>query len=318
MELTKFRSQLSIASEQVSVGLQRAQNTVARLRAGTSDTLQKARARSENCLHTLRAASRRATAFAGARITEFKLQLSSASKRVATPVQRAQNLVSRFGRSAVDSLQKVRLEAQNDLQKLHSASRDAVVFAGGQIAKLGPKASGAIKHAGVRIHLAQNRVTTLVKSVAEKPRRLRDARRAKENELHNLVSGSLDAIVVTDVKHCLVEANPRALDLFGISEWNLKYFTIDTFIARYEPLADANSLPVSNQLEIHGRCRIRRLDGALRVAECHFVPDVVPRRHLYEFLNIAPYKISPFGFDARKASFARRTKFARHGVPFVR
>jgi len=293
-----------MASEQLSVGLQRAQNTIARWRADATDTLQKARARSENGLHTLRAASRKATAFAGARITEWKLQWSSASKRVAIPVQRAQNSVRRFRKSAVDSL--------------HSASRDAIVFAGGQIAKVGSKASGATKLAGVRIHTAQNSVATLVKSVVEKPRRRRDARRAKENELHDLVCGSVDAIVVTDVKHRLVEANPRALDLFGISELNLKYFTIDTFIARYEPLADANSLPVSNQLEIHGRCRIRRLDGALRVAECHFVPDVVPRRHLYEFLNIAPYKISPFGFDARKASFARRTKFARHGVPFVR
>jgi hypothetical protein len=47
------------------------------------------------------------------------------------------------------------------------------------------------------------------------------------------------------------------------------------------------------------------------------VPDVVPRRHLYEFLNIAPYKLTPFGFDGRKAASARRTKLARHGVPFV-
>ena len=128
----------------------------------------------------------------------------------------------------------------------------------------------------------------------------RAARRAKEDELHHLLSSSLDAIVVTDVNRRLVEANPRALELFGISEFNMKYFTIDTFLARYEALRNAS--PVSSKEEIHRWCRIRRLDGALRVAECHFVPEVVARRHLFEFLHIAPYKITPFGFAARNGT----------------
>jgi len=302
MEIAKFRAQLSIASELAAVGRQRAENTLARWR----ESLQKARTKSESHLRVLRAASNDAIAFASERISRFEFQLSSASKRLAAPLEQAQNTVSSLGSGAVDTVRKMGLEARNDLLKLQSVSRDAVAFAGGQMVKAGSHVFVATKQVEARMHLAHSSVATLVKTVVEKPRRLRDARRAKEDELRHLLSLSLDAMVVTDVKRRLVDANPKALELFGISEFNMQYFTIDTFIAHYEALDDASASSVSNQVQIHGRCRIRRLDGALRVAECHFVPEVVPRRHLYEFLNIAPYKITPFGFAMRNA-LARRT-----------
>ena len=248
-------------------------------------------------------------------LTKFRSQLSIASEQISVSLQRTENALASVRARTTDALLKVGAKSETYLLKLRETLHGAAAFAGGQIAKVGVSLSGATRQVEFRINTAQNSAMTLVKNVVETPRRQRDARRAKENELHNLLSNSLDAMVVTDAKHRLVEANPSALDLFGISELNSKYFTIDTFIARYESLDDTNPLPVSNQLEIHGRCKIRRLDGALRVAECHFVPDVVPRRHLYEFLNIAPYKLTPFRFDARKAT--RRTKLARRNVPFV-
>lgn len=303
MEATKFRSQLSTTTEQAFLCLLRAEHALAVWR----NKLPKATAKSEDFLSKLRVSSREAVTFIDAKITRFQFQLSSASKRLAVPVEHARDSVANTAR-------KVRLETQNDVQKLQSASRNAAVFTSGQIARAGSNVASATKQVGARLQVARNGVTTLVKSVVDKPRKRRDARRAKENEVRNLLSFSRDAIVITDAKRRLVQANPRALDLFGISEFNAKFFTIDAFLVGYESLDSAGASPATSHLELHGKSRIRRLDGALQVAECHFVPEVLPGRQLYEFLDIAPYKITPFGFAVRNATVARSaaaTQFVR-------
>jgi len=49
----------------------------------------------------------------------------------------------------------------------------------------------------VRPRLAQNTLTRLARSVADRPRRLREALRERLNDLRQLLASALDAIVVT-------------------------------------------------------------------------------------------------------------------------
>jgi len=83
-----------------------------------------------------------------------------------------------------------------------------------------------------------------------------------------------------------VAANPKALELFGVSEKNLVKFSIDVFLSG--PILDfgrSGSSRISRE-EKHGKCEIRRLDGSLRVADCVFVPNFVPFQHLCRFCDI--------------------------------
>jgi len=57
---------------------------------------------------------------------------------------------------------------------------------------------------------------------------------ARENDLRSLLASSLDAIVVTDSDRRLVAANAKALELFGISEFNFRNFTLDAFVPNFD------------------------------------------------------------------------------------
>ena len=105
------------------------------------------------------------------------------------------------------------------------------------------------------------------KSAVEKTRRLQETRRARENDLRELLATSLDAIVVTNVDRRFVAANPRALHLFGVSEANIRQFTIDAFLLGQIRYFDGNGLPFISREEKQGECQIRRLDGSLRLTE---------------------------------------------------
>src|SRR5262245_12682398 len=48
----------------------------------------------------------------------------------------------------------------------------------------------------------------------------------------------------------------------------------------------------------HGKCKIRRLDGSLRLAQYLFLPNVVPHLDLYKFMNAVPYRLAPPAFAA--------------------
>lgn len=129
----------------------------------------------------------------------------------------------------------------------------------------------------------------MVNSVIEKPRRVRQDLHARENELRELLASSLDAVIVTNNRRRFVTANPKALDLFGVSEKNLGKFTIDVFLAHGQiPHFDRSGSPFMRRQERHGICKIRRLDGSLRVVEYAFVANFVPFRHLCRFRDVTP------------------------------
>ena len=147
----------------------------------------------------------------------------------------------------------------------------------------------AFEQMTVHLQRVQNTLTRLVRSFAEKHRILQEALREREDGLRKLLASSPDAIVVTNADHRLVAANPRALDLFGISEANMGKFTLDAFLPHQQVLdLDGNGPPFMKREERHGKCRIRRLDGSLRVAEYTFITNFVDRRHLSTFHDVGP------------------------------
>lgn len=218
-------------------------------------------------------------------ITKFRTQLSVSLDQASACLQLTENVLDQLQRRVVNYLQQVRHDLATDLRNLRAGSRDALIVGSEKIARMGSQISATSRQAAKKLQTAQNAITGLERSIADKPRRTREARWAKENELRSSLASSVDPVVVTDGDRRLVAANAKALTLFGISELNMRNFTLDTFVVNVEPWDfDRDSSLESHEARL-SRCKIRRLDGGLRIAECQFVADIVPRRHLYKFLN---------------------------------
>jgi PAS domain S-box-containing protein len=220
-------------------------------------------------------------------ITKVRSQLLIRLEQVAVHLRRAQNTLSTLGEGVANKtlrLQRALRARKNDLRKLLASSLDAIRVTNGTITKFGSELLIKVR---VWLRQAENTLSVLGESVAEKPRRLQEALRDRENGLRKLLASSPDAIVVTNGDHRFVAANPKALGLFGISETNMRKFTIDAFLPGGQLLAfDAKGLPFMKRVERHGKCKIRRLDGSLRVAEYVFVANFVPLRHVSRFHDI--------------------------------
>ena len=147
----------------------------------------------------------------------------------------------------------------------------------------------ACEQMAVHLQRVQNMLARVMKSFAETHRRLQETLREREDGLRKLLASSPDAIVVTNADHRLVAANPKALDLFGISGANMGKFTLDAFLPHQQILdLDGNGPPFMKREERHGKCKVRRLDGSLRVTEYTFVTNFAGRRHLSKFHDVAP------------------------------
>ena len=265
MEIAKYRSQLLIALEQAGVHLRQAQNTLTRLGRDVVD-------RSLRLQEVLRPSENHVNNF-------WNL------------ARRGQNAVARLGRRVADKKQEMREAFQaskDDFREVLTSSRDAVAGASAKITKFRSELYVGWGQVTARLQRGQKTVTRFGRSIADKPRRLQKALRARENDLRKLLENSPDAIVVTDIEHRFVAANSKGLDLFGVSETNLRKFTIDVFLSHGQIL-DFQGIGTSltRREEKHGKCEIRRLDGSLRIAEYSFVANFVPFRHLYRFRNIA-------------------------------
>jgi PAS domain S-box-containing protein len=243
-------------------------------------------------------------------ITKYRSQLFATSEHVALHIRQAQNALATLGRNIAEMLQEAVRARENDLRKLLASSLVAIVVTDRKIAKFRSQLFVALEQARVSLQRTQNTLLRLARSTAEKRWRLQEAVRARENDLRKLLAGSLDAIVVTNGDRRFVAANPKALDLFGISEANMREFTIDAFVPYGQILDfDGTGPPFIRQKERSGNCNIRRLDGGLRVAEYIFVANFVPRRHLCRFLKIktvrsnliAPFKSRPLLKDSNSS-----------------
>jgi PAS domain S-box-containing protein len=229
---------------------------------------------------------------------KFKSQPYIALEQATVHLEPVQHTLASLRRSAADKLQEARRTSENDLRKLLANSLDAIAFANGKIAKFRLPLFIALKKVAVHFQRAQKTLTRLGRSVIDRPLRLQEARRTSENDLRKLLANSLDAIVVTDGDHRVVYANPKALDLFGVSELNMRKFTTDTFLSHCQNLELRRKWFAIRRDERYGKCKIRRLDGSLRVAEYIFVANIIDRQDLYSF-HVAPPGISQLRFSAK-------------------
>jgi len=220
-------------------------------------------------------------------ITKYRSQLFDTTEHVKLHLRRAQNAVAPLGRNLGERLQQTLRARKNDMQNPLANSREAIAGTYDKIAKYISQLFATSKHVTLHLWQAQTTLTRLGRRVVDKPQKLREALHTRENDLRKLLASPLDAVVVTDVDHRFVAANRKALDLFGVSEANLRNFTIDAFFPRGQILYfNGNSSPFIGREERHGECKIRRMDGSLRAAEYSFVANFVPRRHLCRFRNV--------------------------------
>ena len=222
-------------------------------------------------------------------LTKFNSQLFAAFEQVAVHIRQALNTLIELGKLTLERaqrLQQARRARGKDLRTLVATSLDTIAVKISKIVKFNSRLFAAFEQVAVQIRRARNTLTELGKTAFERAQKLQEAPRERENDLRELLASSLDAIVVTDVDRQFVAANPNALHLFGVSEINMKQFTIDAFLLKNQLLDfDADGLSFIGRGEKQGECQIRRLDGRLRLAEYTFVANFVPFRHLFIFRN---------------------------------
>jgi PAS domain-containing protein len=235
-------------------------------------------------------------------ITKFSSQLSVALEQGTLHVRRSLNQLTERAKNVVEKMRellagsldaavvanaKIAKFSSQLLVALKQATLHAVVVVNGKIAKSSSQLLVASKQAPARLRQTLEPLTERGKNVLEKTRHLQEARRARENDLRDMLASSVDAVVVTNVDRRFIAANPIALHLFGVSETNITQFTIDAFLLEGEILhLDGNGLPFISREETQGECKIRRLTGNLRIADYIFVANFVPFRHLFIFRNV--------------------------------
>ena len=258
MDITKYGSQLFIVLEQTTVRFRQAQNTLTRMGRNVADKSRKLR-------EALRPEG------------IYLWQL----------FRRKQNTLTIVGRSAVDTLRRLQeaiRSREKDVRKLQASSLRSIEMTKDKIMKFGSQLFIALAQVRMRLQRGQDMLTELGRSVADKPRSLQKALRSRENELRELLASSVDAIVVTNAYGSLVAANSKALDLFGVTRTNMRQFTIDMFLSHSQiQQFGGRRLPFTRRETRLGQCKIRRLDGGLRVAEYSFVANFTPFRHLCRF-----------------------------------
>jgi PAS domain S-box-containing protein len=117
------------------------------------------------------------------------------------------------------------------------------------------------------------------------------ALRDSESQLRALFDNSLDAIIVTDDRRRLVDANPSARALLGLSSKALGEFSFEDFVP-----ADRRA-DVERDWEIflkegaqQGECELRRLDGSLCIADFSSKANFLPGRHLSSLRDVTERK----------------------------
>jgi len=202
--------------------------------------------------------------------------------------------VQASAQNAANWLQRAHRDFANDCRWFAADSRRVLVLAHESLARVGSQIFAASAPATAELHPAPCAVVASTGSIAFQTQGIAQSRATSERDLHNLVAGSPDPVVVTDGNRRLVAANASALELFGISELNMRNFTLDAFVSSAGPAAlDWGHTRSKDREAKLSRCKIRRLDGGVLLAECEFVAGIAPRRYLCRFLNVAPYRIAP-------------------------
>jgi PAS domain-containing protein len=287
-KITKFSSQRFATLEQVTVYLRQALNTLTNLGRGALEKTRRLQeTRRATDLRTVLASSLDAIVVTSGKITKFSSQRFATLEQVTVYLRQALNTLTVRGKGVLENTRRLQETRRAiDLRTVLASSLDAIVVTSGKITKFSSRLFVALEQVTVHLRRALSSLTGRGKNAVEKTRRLQETRRARENDLRELLASSLDAIVVTNVDRRFVAANPKALHLFGVSEANIRHFTIDAFLLSQIRYFDGNGLPFISREKKQGECQIRRLDGSLRLTEFIFVANFVPFRHLFRFRNV--------------------------------
>jgi PAS domain-containing protein len=306
MAIAKVTSQFFSLLEQASIQYQRVQQHLVNLRRDIGHEVQGV----EKTLHTrkyylpeLRTGCATVIAVMKTGIEKLRPHISALSKLAAVISQRAQQSIVKSGVAVGHKARQVWTAVH--ARKYYMPE----LRTGGAVAI--SAANSGIKKVGSQLYVGWNRyvqragdkVTGVGREIADKPRRLREARHTRENELRNLLATSVDAIVVTDDQHRFVAANTHARELFGVSEANIRNFTLDSFMSKGQiPGFIGHGASFGSAGVKKANCQIRRLNGTLRLADCEFTANHLPFRHLCVFRNVTCKSIRPIGrTDAYRA-----------------
>ena len=283
-KITKFRPQLVAALQRVTAHVQRALNGLAEWGKSVPEKARRLReSYRASELQKVLAGSLDAIAVTPHKITKF---IVPALQQVTAHVQRALNGLAEWGKSVPEKTRRLQESYRaSDLRKVLAGSLDVIVVTSHKLSKFGSQLFAALQKMTVHLRRTRNKLVGRWKNAREKARKLQEARRARESDLQELMASSVDAIVLTNADRRFVAANPRALHLFGVSEANIRHFTIDAFLLDQSRYFDGDGLPFISREEKQGECQIRRLDGSLRLTEYLFVANFVPFRHLFRFRN---------------------------------
>src|SRR6516225_2755592 len=144
----------------------------------------------------------------GPRVMEFtksRSQFFNALEQMTGYVR--QRTLTRLGTSVARRLQEALHAIKSDLRKLVAIPLHAAAVT---VAAIGRQVSIGLQHIAAHLRQAQNTPIRLGSSVFDKPRRLQEVLRARENALRMSLASSLDAIVVINRRRHFVDANPKA------------------------------------------------------------------------------------------------------------
>ncbi len=264
MEIAKFSSQFIVALGQATL----------HFRQALYPLMERARIAAQGVREAM-ASSFDAVVVANSKLSKHISQFSANLSEATLHLRDALNPLTERGKGALQKLPELLANFLN-----------AVVVVGGKIHQHSSQIIAALKQTPAHVRQALVPLAAGGRNVLAKTRSLQDARHARENHLRELLDSSADAVVVTNIDRRFVSANPNALHLFGVSDANIRQFTIDAFLLEDEILhLDENGVPLISREETRGECKIRRLTGNLRVADYVFVPNFVPFRHLFIFRN---------------------------------
>jgi len=194
----RLGSATSSATKKAAVQLEKAREAAAGFPRASADKARKLWRESENDRRKLQALTRDSLIVAGEIFARLGSQVWSASRKTTAQLEKAQTAAAGFGRTSAGKVQNLRRQSENDLRKLRAGCRVAILAAGERFMELGGQVLGLRRKVTRRLRKAQDAVVGLGRSIADKPRRMRELRLTRENELRTLLASSPDAVVVTD------------------------------------------------------------------------------------------------------------------------
>ena len=133
-------------------------------------------------------------------------------------------------------------------------------------------------------------MTVYLRDVTER-KRAREALHESEQRLRAVFDSTLDAILIANDDREYTEVNPAACRLLGVARKDLLGSRLEDFVPEAEKkTAREGWREFLEKGRMEGELRLRRTDGAIRIAEFRAKADFLPGRHLSVLRDITERK----------------------------